>query len=381
MRVGLSEILLCVLFFQLCSMAPFFLFQKTRNRRPNQILGVFFLAKALCISHFLLMRLMPFSTTRAPHLFYIGSSFTLLWGSLLYFYIRAMTHRNDQFRRSDCLHLMPFLIHLITITLKFHIQPTDVKISMIASYAVMPGHIHTLVYGYFYISLLIYTITSVRMILKYRQEAKDTLSSLDRQHLSWLYIVLIGFSLKWFLDFMNFLTYTFFQVYLQTPVTLSLTILYLYLNLLMYMAMGQPQLFSGIDTALNRKKASLSTAMAADYIRRLSQFMDTQKPYYDAELTLYSLAEKTRIPPRSLSEVINSVLGQNFYEYINSYRIRESQRLLGDLKSRKKTVLEVLYEVGFNSKSSFNSAFKKHTGMTPLEFRRSRNLISEPEPF
>jgi AraC-like DNA-binding protein len=372
MKVEIADILLFVLFFQLLSIAPFFLFQKTQNRRANQILGAFFLAKALCISHFLVMRLIPYSTTRVPHLFYVGSSFTILWGPLLYFYVRAMTHREYHFKRRDSLHLLPFLVHLVYVTFKFHIQDVETKISMIASYAVFPGPVHTLVYGYFYISLIIYTVASIRLILKYRLQIKNTLSSLGRQQLSWLGVVLIGFSLKWILDVWYFLGYTLFHVFLDGPVTASLTVLYIYLSILMYKALSQPQLFTGIEVVQEKKKISLSKTMSADYARRLSDFMDAQKPFYDPDMTLYDLAEKTGIPPRSLSEVINTVLGKNFYEYVNSYRIRESQKLLSESRFRRKTVLEVLYEVGFNSKSSFNMAFKKTTGMTPLEFRRQQ---------
>ena len=98
--------------------------------------------------------------------------------------------------------------------------------------------------------------------------------------------------------------------------------------------------------------------------------MERSKPYLDPDLTLMDLAEKTLIPYRALSEVINNTLKQNFYDYINEYRIRAAQKLLSERESKFKTVLEVLYEVGYNSKSSFNNAFKKYTGMTPTEFKK-----------
>jgi len=65
-------------------------------------------------------------------------------------------------------------------------------------------------------------------------------------------------------------------------------------------------------------------------------------------------------------------LGQNFYDFINRYRILEAKQLLTNPKDPKITVLEVLYEVGFNSKSSFNTLFKKYTGLTPTEFRKKQ---------
>lgn len=68
--------------------------------------------------------------------------------------------------------------------------------------------------------------------------------------------------------------------------------------------------------------------------------------------------------------MINEGLNQNFYDFINYHRVKESERLLREPDSDFKTVLEVLFEVGFNSKSSFNTAFKKINGVTPTQFKK-----------
>ncbi len=77
-----------------------------------------------------------------------------------------------------------------------------------------------------------------------------------------------------------------------------------------------------------------------------------------------------KLRPKLLSQAINEGLGKNFFEFINRYRIEEAKRLLTDPADKKITVLEVLYQVGFNSKSSFNTVFKKQTGLTPSEFKK-----------
>jgi YesN/AraC family two-component response regulator len=104
------------------------------------------------------------------------------------------------------------------------------------------------------------------------------------------------------------------------------------------------------------------------------QHMKNNKPYIESDLTLNQLASQIAIRPRVLSQVINEMRGQNFYDFINHYRIEEASRLLTNPKDKKITVLEVLYEVGFNSKSSFNTLFKKYTGLTPSEFRKKQSL-------
>ena len=98
--------------------------------------------------------------------------------------------------------------------------------------------------------------------------------------------------------------------------------------------------------------------------------MDSQRPWLEPELSLEQLASRLSLRPKLLSQLINESLRQNFFEFVNRYRIEEAKRLLTNPVDKKITVLEVLYEVGFNSKSSFNTIFKKHTGLTPSEFKK-----------
>ena len=100
--------------------------------------------------------------------------------------------------------------------------------------------------------------------------------------------------------------------------------------------------------------------------------MENEKPYLNPSLTLFDVSSMTGIPPRSLSDVINSSLNKNFYDFINSFRIKEAETLLAESHETKKTILEILYQVGFNTKSSFNQAFKKHSGITPTQFKKQQ---------
>jgi AraC-like DNA-binding protein len=103
---------------------------------------------------------------------------------------------------------------------------------------------------------------------------------------------------------------------------------------------------------------------------QLRGHMGTRRPWLDPDLTLEQLALQLKLRPKLLSQAINEGLGQNFFEFINRYRIEEARRLLTNPADKKITVLEVLYQVGFNSKSSFNTVFKKQTGLTPSEFKK-----------
>ena len=97
--------------------------------------------------------------------------------------------------------------------------------------------------------------------------------------------------------------------------------------------------------------------------------METHKPYLNPEITLESLANDISVNPRILSQLINETFKKNFKSFILEYRIRESMRILADSKHRNLTILEILYQVGFNSKSAFNNQFKLFTKLTPIEYR------------
>ncbi|PJZ68798.1 AraC family transcriptional regulator [Leptospira perolatii] len=105
---------------------------------------------------------------------------------------------------------------------------------------------------------------------------------------------------------------------------------------------------------------------------RLKEFMEEERIYQEETLKIQDLAQKLLISPHQLSRVLNETYGRNFNEFVNGYRIEEAKKLL--LADEARTVLSIGYEVGFNSKSTFNAQFLRITGKTPVEWRKiSRN--------
>lgn len=102
-------------------------------------------------------------------------------------------------------------------------------------------------------------------------------------------------------------------------------------------------------------------------LARLEDLMTTEKAYRDMDLSLASLSDMLLCTPHQLSEILNDRLKLGFAAYVNQYRIGEASALL--LRERDKTVLEIAFAVGFNSKASFNANFQKHTGLSPSSFR------------
>ncbi|HEX8576272.1 MAG TPA: helix-turn-helix domain-containing protein [Flavobacterium sp.] len=99
--------------------------------------------------------------------------------------------------------------------------------------------------------------------------------------------------------------------------------------------------------------------------------MKNNKPFLDCELTLVKLASMMDISIHQLSYLINTGFDENFYQFINRYRIEEANKLILDESMAHLNFQEIGFEVGFNSKSVFYATFKKYTGQTPSEYKAS----------
>jgi AraC-like DNA-binding protein len=109
-------------------------------------------------------------------------------------------------------------------------------------------------------------------------------------------------------------------------------------------------------------------------ILRIKTHMKEDAPYMAASLSLDELARQVKISSKELSVLINHIMGLHFFDFVNEYRINHAMQILSDNNQTDLTVLEILYEVGFNSKSSFNTEFKKRTGLTPTIYRNTHLL-------
>ena len=373
MKLELIDIILIVLFFQLIAITPFLLLDRKGKVFPKRMLGILLLSKALCLSNFICFRLGTVAIEYIPHLFLIGTSFTLLWGPTIYFYTKSLTVPDFRLKPVSAIHLIPFLIHLSYMSFVFHFHGTSFKQRFLLSGGNIPSLFYAIYEIVLYGTILIYLIFSFVLVEKYKTRIKDLFASTEKINLSWLYFVLIGFALKLIFD-----VWYVFDSYINheinmTALYISRLVLFIFLNYMIYKGFQQKNIFEGIEEIKIGKKLSLSQIVHEDYKNKLLGFMENEKPYLDPDLTLQILSEKLNIPTRSLSEVINFGLNQNFYDFINSYRVRESEILLLQENSDSKTILEIIYESGFNSKSSFHKAFKKHNGVTPTEFKKLKS--------
>lgn len=116
------------------------------------------------------------------------------------------------------------------------------------------------------------------------------------------------------------------------------------------------------------KKSSLNKTTAEKYHASLEQYMSKEQPFLQANLTLRELAQKIDIHPNNLSELLNEKMGKNFSAYINHYRVETFKTIAKNPKNGHLSLLGLAYESGFNSKTAFNTFFKKEMGMTPKQY-------------
>ena len=125
------------------------------------------------------------------------------------------------------------------------------------------------------------------------------------------------------------------------------------------------------------EKSALSPEMQRRIADKLVAAMADERLYRDASLSLWSLSQHIGVAPNYISQTLSETLGQSFYAFINGHRIGEAKDLL---VSQARSVLEIAYDVGFNSKSAFYTAFRRETGKTPAAFRKAQQTDCGRDP-
>ncbi len=124
------------------------------------------------------------------------------------------------------------------------------------------------------------------------------------------------------------------------------------------------------------EKSGLKEEDALRYLSALEEHMAGEKPYLEGDLTIVDVSDALGIPKHYITQIINEKLNKNFYTYVNTYRVEEAVRRMTGSEYRDHTVLRIAYDSGFNSKSAFNTIFKKFTGFSPTEFRKRHAMES-----
>jgi AraC-like DNA-binding protein len=382
MNISLSNILFVLIVFQLLFLSLYLFIQKKGKRVSNLLLGCFFLSIALNLLDVFLLMTGVYSSH--PYLAGWGSCLPLLFGPFIYLYTQSVLKKDFSLDSKTGYHFLPFIILFLCTEFYLLTQPRFVR-ERIISNTVEP-HLPKIVFivsSLIFIQFLVYAVLSLRLVSRYKKEASQHFSNSRQIDTSWLSSTISFFIMIIVLSIINgLLGQTMLATYYLIVFNILVAAVLIYVIVVLLKALQKPYFFSFPEVAGARETSNspLKTEIAeAERIERkkiaekVSNHMLEKKPYLEPELTLEQLASQLSVRPRILSQAINEILGQNFFDFINRHRIQEATRLLTRPKDSKLTILEVLYEVGFNSKSSFNSLFKKYTGLTPTEFRKNQS--------
>jgi len=267
------------------------------------------------------------------------------------------------------LHLIPYL--LLTILLLFLKNLTPVTSEEIIKND-LPWQFY-LINALMYVHIFVYLGLTYKSLWKYRQIIKNKYSQIDQINLDWLSFSINTFGLLTFVSLIQ----SFIglaenrSVFIATFVLLLIFIFY-FVNKVILKALRQPEIFAGIAQNETSKYlgSNLTPSQIEEYKKQLLALLRTEKPFLNPQVSLTDLSEKLSVSSKHLSQVINQSFNKSFFDFINTFRIQEVKQILKESKDDKLTVLEAMYQAGFNSKSSFNTAFKKETGQTPTQFRK-----------
>ncbi len=381
MQFAFRDILFIIVIFQLLFIC-FFLFSHEKGKKTSHILlALFFLSFCLNLSDGFLLLQGVYNSYPSYALW--ASNMPLLYGPLLFLYTQSVLYHDFSFSKKKFLHFLPFLLLTIFSIIAYSIQPADEKIRILN--AILARKLPVFIYIFsiaIYIHFFVYLLLSLRLVNRYEALASNKFADDKRTNIGWLRFTLIFFMVFMLLGAVSgFAGITPWAKYYYLLLNLLLVVFFLYINRVLLKALRSPEIFSAMSekqTVLREMipvKYASSTLQEEEKLRikeKLLQYMKQDKPYLEPELSLDQLANRLTVKPKILSQVINEILGKSFFDFINGYRIEEAMRLLTNPKDPKITVLEVLYEVGFNSKSSFNTLFKKQTGLTPSEFKKQK---------
>lgn len=300
----------------------------------------------------------------------------------LYFHIKASLFSNFKLKAKDLWHSLPFFLLLGTVIFLIVIEYTQENVSEKTERIV-----GLVFYAILYLQTFLYLYLSYRQLKKHKEIFFENYSNTNTKRYTYISNLIFFVAVLYSLSMVNIFTRWVFHfesfAFISYVVITAVLILFCWLIII---GLNSPELF--IDEAqaqpsvkklikLNVGNSTLKSEKENNkLVERVNRYINEEEPFLDASLTLHTLAQKTGILSRELSVLINHHLNKHFFDFVNEFRIKKAMELLTHPERKEYTVLEILYEVGFNSKSSFNTAFKKHTGLTPTEYRRKNTTTA-----
>lgn len=364
-----------VAYVQVIATAQFFLLAaflglRWRSERKNWAIGLLFCfvgTKALAMLDYALGSVFRRATRETePFLQVLFSPALYLYMPFFYLYARASCEGDFRWRKRDAWHFAPFLAYSLLIGWKWFDAGVAGFNQLVLRRNLM-GEVERFVFSDLRQWVVVgYLVAASFVIWKYHRRLKDRFADARVQQLRWLVFLVASFAtISVWAIFRSSISQFFdagrtFWIVSQVGYTV---ILFLFANALVFKSLEHRPYDLHKELEVEKPEAPASD----EDLQKLRTAMEVEKAFLDQELSLERLAEISGLPQRRISRLIREVFEENFFRYVNRYRVEEAKRLLREDAS--KTITEVLYASGFNSKSTFNDAFKQAVGKTPSQYR------------
>jgi len=314
---------------------------------------------------------------KLPHIIRLNFFSGTLVGPLTYLYCKSSIHKDSLSLKKNILHFIPFVISL------YFFWPTLIKSGpeklAIYSITITEGRVPEPGYIIFIMSIIsiLYTIFSINLVRKYLGHIKNLRSNIDPSFHRWLLFLSTSLLFPIIAVMLISLTGTLSVIISIIILSSFIVIVYGTLTLKPKFFYDLPdQILDSPDDQIKPKyySSNLQDTQKEKYQSRIIDYMLSDKPFLDPEFTISQFSNQLNIPSNHVSQIINEKLNINFLDFVNKYRVEEAKTKLKDEKMNHYTIVTIAFDSGFNSKTAFYSAFKKHVGSTPSQYRKENQI-------
>jgi AraC-like DNA-binding protein len=346
----------------------FYLFSTNGNKLSCLLLGASIFFQSLELLNSLFYRFFDY-WINFPSVFYSTEVTFFLWGPFFYLYILSITELTFKIDRAKLLHCIPALIHTLFLIIVFHSKPSEYKIEALQNNSAIVPYIDSIIHILKNASTLLYIILAWYKYTSYKKEILKS-NPAEIHKILWIKNVFAFFTV---IALIQIIHYFQIETLVYNTIIYSITIpIWMLLSFaLLFYSLKNPDFILFIPIKEKEiMKAEISEPELEILSEKIIRLMEEEKIYLQHELKLEDIAQQLSITTKKVSRIINLRFGVNFSDFINSYRIELAKQLLSDPNFNKDTMLGIAYEVGFNSKSTFNRLFLKHTSYTPKEYKK-----------
>ena len=379
--LSFNDIPLILVIFQSLLFSVLLATTRLGNRRANFLLAGFVLALGLDAFDTLIYwspSIKDIYLKDSLYIFYCFKFSVYIAAPLLFLYVKATIHTDFRFQKSDAVHLIPlalfaaFVVALLSSLTHSELVRGIREYGLLFKSPVFQFHLwvrHLLYVGY--------GGASFYALHRYREELKDRFSNLENIDMFWLRMLIGGFLTLWAWVFTSYLlTYLNYSMWLGNVIGISGNIFsFIFVNALVFYSIAKSNNGKKPVREAEPPEAKPNDKQDLLVIEQLDKLMHEGELFLDQELTLEQLAERAATSPRKISGAINRQCKQNFFDYINGFRVARAAKILQQ-QQMKANMLDVLADAGFNSKSTFYRAFKRVMKMSPSEY--CAKLASSP---